>query len=325
MGGPSAAAVMQRLLPTAVRCRCRPGIRLLCYSTPGLREVWYAVTNSEGVKVMDGGAREHPDELGKLETRMLGVMMPTTHEVLNSDTVLDSIETSACEPFRIVIPNRVIYVQDIDDQMRYLESFTKITVESDRDVKNVLCEGAGVALQPVSDALAPVATRMVHLRDSCQYRIVPSDNKPIVEKPKPPVPRNPAVEDKVVGSVRQWLMKHFGEKEGESAIALPRKLYHPMDKQQETCLQEWEAVFRIGDTIYLCDAQYHVPGRVINSELSNAAVQDKVAAFKRMQRAGFLDAMYREGVSRVVGVTCTAAPAPHVEQPGPSLLHRIPY
>jgi hypothetical protein len=186
-------------------------------------------------------------------------------------------------------PNpKTIFIQDIDEKCRPLDSFTEVDIETDDDLKQIF-EGKGSALYLLSNPKKRV-TSMTQLIHGEKYNVFSRYEKSFVDEYRWKQMEDKAMEQETYIAVKRYLATHLGSSIEDMATDI-------MGSDGKTVVQEWDAVFKDGDVLYLCVAKHNMTLKQVNK------LHERIRKFKEFQ----VNAQPEfRSVTKYVGVLCGA-------------------
>lgn len=185
--------------------------------------------------------------------------------------------------------HKTIFIQDVDEDLQLLDSYSLISVESDADIRSIL-ETKGSALMKVSGKSEPKirVTKFSEIEHLARYKVFSRYEHALQDEVRWQQMEDRAMEEEVARATKAFLVRE----RGVMVKVLPRQV---LGKNKKIC-QEWDGVFRVRDTVYVCEAKH-----VMSIE--------KVEMFpKRIEKFEELLDMKKQpcydGVKNVIGVGC---------------------
>ncbi|CAM6081579.1 unnamed protein product [Calypogeia fissa] len=217
----------------------------------------------------------------------LKLMKPNGLMALPKDQVdlllpMVSYETPLC----IVQPQKTIYIRNVDEDLRPLLSYTEVSVECNADV-TLIWEGKGSGLIKLSH-LGKKLTKFDQLEDGGRYAVFSRYEYSMMDEVRWQQREDQAMKVKIAQAVRTFLLRKLGE----AVKDLPTDFYYP----HGGIAQEWDAIYRVSDTIYLCQAKH------VMSIEKVRMFPARLKQFNELQAVLPLD--YSAGVKNIVGVAC---------------------
>ncbi|OAJ38592.1 hypothetical protein BDEG_22500 [Batrachochytrium dendrobatidis JEL423] len=181
---------------------------------------------------------------------------------------------------------KTIFIQDIDEECRPLDSFSKYLVESNDDLKQIL-EGKGSALYQLFNPKDKII-KFKQLIDGEKYNVYSRYERSFADEVRWQQNEDKAMEEETHLAVRRFLATHLGP----SAVDMPTDI---MAADGKTIVQEWNAVFKDGDVLYLCEAKHNMTDKQVNK------LPARIRKFKEFQANAQPE--FRN-VTKYVGVLC---------------------
>eukprot|EP00842_Homolaphlyctis_polyrhiza_P001808 jgi/Hompol1/2628/HPOL_006099-RA len=241
-----------------------------------------------------------PDELRTVAVNKIYIHLPGQDKPLRRITPLTEIHrlfgpTVHDDENPLVVkvtppPLKTIYVQDLDDGIKPLDIFSRHSVTSDKDIDRIV-EGKGNFLRPVDQPDVAIS-RFEQLIEGGRYRIYSKFGIAHVEKTTWFQREDIAMEAEVKLTIRNFLTKISGS--GEQVIELPRKFRGMAGVD----IQEWDAVFRVGSTLYLCECKHSMTQSKINQ------IVDRFKGFPALMQHASNGESVTDGIADIVGVAC---------------------
>jgi hypothetical protein len=182
--------------------------------------------------------------------------------------------------------SKTIFVQDIDEECRPVDSFTKVVVENNDDLKQIY-EGKGSALYQLTNPKDRV-TKFKQLIDGEKYNVYSRYEQSFVEEKRWQQIEDKAMEEETLLAMKRFLLNHLGS----SVIEMPTDI---LGSDGKTSVQEWDAVFKVDDVLYLCEAKHNMTLKQVNK------LPDRIKLFKEF-RADAQEEFLK--VNKIVGVLC---------------------
>jgi hypothetical protein len=162
---------------------------------------------------------------------------------------------------------KTIFVQDIDEECRPADSFTKIIVEIKHDLKQII-EGKGSAFYQLSNPKDRV-TKMKQLIDGERYNVFSRYEQSFVGEVRWQQMEDQAMEETYL-AVKRFLASQLAD----SVADMPTDI---LGSDGKTIVQEWDASFRDGDVLYLCEAKHNMTLEQVNQ------LPRRIKKFKQLQ------------------------------------------
>jgi hypothetical protein len=280
-------------------------LRLVRYSS-SLAKLWVKHNGGQATQVSTRGClnisdfakaikKELPKQLSAFDSNQLTLHKSLTDAALEPDFPIASISDaglSAKSPLlvktqeSITTTQKTIFVQDIDAECVPLDSFTKVIVENNDDLKQIF-EGKGSALYQLSNPKDRV-TKMKQLIDGERYNVYSRYEQSFVDEVRWQQMEDQAMEQETYLAVKRFLVSQLGD----SVVDMPTDI---LGLDGKTIVQEWDAVFRDGDVLYLCEAKHNMTLEQVNK------LPERIKKFKQFQA----DAQSEfHGAKKLVGVLC---------------------
>ena len=189
-------------------------------------------------------------------------------------------------PIHSHILSKTIFIQDIDEDCRPIDSFTKVIVENDADLKQIY-EGKGSALFQLSNPKDRV-TKMKQLIDGEKYNVFSRYEKSFAGEVRWQQIEDKAMEEETLLAMKSFLINHLGP----SVIKMPTDI---LGLDGKTIVQEWDAVFKVDDVLYLCEAKHNMTIPQVNKTVERI---QKFKGFKMNTQTEFCQ------VNKFIGVLC---------------------
>ena len=142
--------------------------------------------------------------------------------------------------------SKTIFIQDIDEECRPIDSFTKVVVENEADLKQIY-GGKGEALYLLSNPKDRV-TKFKQLIEGETYNVYSRYEKSFADEVRWQQVEDKAMEEETLLDMKSFLINHLGP----SVIEMPTDI---MGSEGKTIVQEGVAVFKVDDVIYSCEAK----------------------------------------------------------------------
>jgi hypothetical protein len=280
-------------------------LRIVRYSS-SLAKLWVKHNGGQAIQVSTCGClnisdfakaikRELSPELNSYSPAQLTLHKTLTDAPLEPDFLLSSISTagqSAKLPLfvktqeSITTTQKTIFVQDIDEECRPVDSFTEVIVENDVDLKQIF-EGKGSALYLLSNPKKRI-TKFKQLIDGERYNVYSRYEQSFVDEVRWQQMEDQAMEQETYLAVKRFLVSQLGD----SIADMPTDI---LGSDGKTIVQEWDAVFRDGDVLYLCEAKHNMTLEQVNQ------LPERIKKFKQFQADAQSDF---HGAKKLVGVLC---------------------
>jgi hypothetical protein len=281
--------------------------RLVRYSS-SLPVLWVKHNGSQAIKVSTTGCKDISDLTKLIKKELSPKLNPyssdqlTLHKSLNDAPLRPGLTIEELSKFvepntdesplfvktqeSITTTQKTIFVQDIDAECVPLDSFTKVIVENNDDLKQIF-EGKGSALYQLSNPKDRV-TKMKQLIDGERYNVYSRYEQSFVDEVRWQQMEDQAMEQETYLAVKRFLVSQLGE----SVADMPTDI---LGSHGKTIVQEWDAVFRDGDVLYLCEAKHNITLEQVNK------LPERIKKFKQFQA----DAQSEfHSAKKLVGVLC---------------------
>ncbi|OAJ42500.1 hypothetical protein BDEG_25952 [Batrachochytrium dendrobatidis JEL423] len=178
--------------------------------------------------------QELSPKLNSYSSAQLTLHKTSDDTALEPDLPLASISTAECRP---------------------LDSFSKYLVESNDDLKQIL-EGKGSALYQLFNPKDKII-KFKQLINGEKYNVYSRYERSFADEVRWQQNEDKAMEEETHLAVRRFLATHLGP----SAVDMPTDI---MAADGKTIVQEWDAVFKDGDVLYLCEAKHNMTFEQVN-------------------------------------------------------------
>ncbi|KAJ8322660.1 hypothetical protein O5D80_008203 [Batrachochytrium dendrobatidis] len=219
-----------------------------------------------------------PNQLADFAPNQLTLHKTLDDAALKPDLPLASISTAGLSAKLPLI--------DIDEECRPLDSFSKYLVESNDDLKQIL-EGKGSALYQLFNPKDKII-KFKQLIDGEKYNVYSRYERSFADEVRWQQNEDQAMEEETHLAVKRFLATHLGP----SAVDIPTDI---MAADGKTIVQEWNAVFKDGDVLYLCEAKHNMTDKQVNK------LPARIRKFKEFQANAQPE--FRN-VTKYVGVLC---------------------
>ena len=182
---------------------------------------------------------------------------------------------------------KTIFVQDIDEKCRPIANqFSKFIVESDKDFRALYGTKGEALYQPGNPELK--ITKFKQLIDGERYNVYSRYEQSFVDNVRWQQMEDQAMEQETYLAVKRFLVSQLGD----SIADMPTDI---LGSDGKTIVQEWDAVFRDGDVLYLCEAKHNMTLDQVNK------LPERIKKFKQFQA----DAQSEfHSAKKSVGVLC---------------------
>jgi hypothetical protein len=183
---------------------------------------------------------------------------------------------------------KTIFVQDIDEKFRSIDSFTVVVVCNEADLQQIFGE-RGTALYQLSHPKKAI-TKFKQLIDGEKYNVYSRYEQSFRRKPRWQPMKDQAMEQETFLAMKRYLVRQLGD----SVVDMPTEI---LGSDGKTIVQEWDAVFGDGDVLYLCKAKHNKTLKQVNK------LPHRIKKFRQLQA----DAQSEfHGAKQLVGVLCGA-------------------
>ena len=264
-------------------------LRLVRYSS-SLSKLWVKHNGSQAIKVSTAGCKDISDFAEAIKQKLSPKLNSysadqlTLHKTLTDAPLRPGLTIEELSKFvepntdesplfvktqeSITTVQKTIFVQDIDEDCRPVDSFAEFIVENNDDLKQIF-EGKGSALYQLSNPKDRV-TKMKQLIDGERYNVYSRYEQSFVDEVRWQQMEDQAMEQETNLAVKRFL----GSQLGDSVADMPTDI---LGSDGKTIVQEWDAVFRDGDVLYLCEAKHDVTLKKANK------VPQRIRDFKKLQ------------------------------------------
>ena len=146
------------------------------------------------------------------------------------------------------IASKTIYIRDIDEECRPLDSFTEVLVQSDADMKEIY-ERKGSALYLITEPKKRL-TKFNQLKDGGKYGVFSLYEQSFSEEVRWKQIEDKAMEEEISLAMKKYIDDHFDS----NVIEMPTEV----KRSNKMVMQEWDAAFKVDDVLYLCEAKHHM-------------------------------------------------------------------
>ncbi|KAK5668186.1 hypothetical protein QVD99_005223 [Batrachochytrium dendrobatidis] len=236
-----------------------------------------------------------PNQFSAIDSNQISIHQSLQDAPLEPDLPLASISTAGLSAKLPLIvktlgssapAQKTIFIQDIDEKCCPLDSFSKYLVESNDDLKQIL-EGKGSALYQLFNPKDKII-KFKQLIDGEKYNVYSRYERSFADEVRWQQNEDQAMEEETHLAVRRFLATHLGP----SAVDMPTDI---MAADGKTIVQEWNAVFKDGDVLYLCEAKHNMTDKQVNK------LPARIRKFKEFQANAQPE--FRN-VTKYVGVLC---------------------
>jgi hypothetical protein len=228
-----------------------------------------------------------PNQLLNFDSNQITIHQSKEHAAFEPDELLKNISSfgsSAKTPLFVGTSTKTIYIQEVDEEYRPIESFTKVTVESDADVKDIIGK-KGEALYKISNPNERI-TKFKQIEDGEKYNVYSRYLKSFSDEVRWQQMEDKAMEE-VSLAMKNYLLKNLGS----SVIEMPTDIMGSDGKIK----QEWDGAFKVEDVLYLCEAKHVM---TLDKVLK---IPDRIKKFWELQPYAQFE--FRN-IKNVVGVAC---------------------
>ncbi|CAM6130074.1 unnamed protein product [Calypogeia fissa] len=222
--------------------------------------LWVKFQGSKAVRVDTTGASSVYDVVKLMQRELapvakqygisrLDLVTLDGKKAIFSDSVASiCVGVSAETPLTLLPVVKKIFVRKMMKKSDAGEDFEEVITERSKDIRLIL-EGRGRGLCKLSDP-GNVVTKLEQVEDGEKYDVCSWYEQSIVNEVRWQQREDQAMEEEVILAFKNFLQQEVGECIEE----LPRQLYALDGK----ILQEWEGIFRVGETLYLCEAKHYM-------------------------------------------------------------------
>ena len=239
--------------------------------------------------------QKFPNQFSAVDSNQISIHQSLQDAPLEPDLPLASISTAGLSAKLPLIvktlgssapAQKTIFIQDIDEECRPLDSFSKYLVESNDDLKQIL-EGKGSALYQLFNPKDKII-KFKQLINGEKYNVYSRYERSFADEVRWQQNEDKAMEEETHLAVRRFLATHLGP----SIEVMPTDI---MAADGKTIVQEWDAVFKDGDVLYLCEAKHNMTDKQVNK------LPARIRKFKEFQANAQPE--FRN-VTKYVGVLC---------------------
>ncbi|OAJ32742.1 hypothetical protein BDEG_28627 [Batrachochytrium dendrobatidis JEL423] len=208
--------------------------------------------------------QKFPNQFSAVDSNQISIHQSLQDAPLEPDLPLASISTAGLSAKLPLIvktlgssapAQRTIFIQDIDEKCCPLDSFSKYLVESNDDLKQIL-EGKGSALYQLFNPKDKII-KFKQLINGEKYNVYSRYERSFADEVRWQQNEDQAMEEETHLAVRRFLATHLGP----SAVDMPTDI---MAADGKTIVQEWNAVFKDGNVLYLCEAKHNMTDKQVN-------------------------------------------------------------
>jgi len=195
------------------------------------------------------------------------------------------------------IASKTIYIRDIDEECRPLDSYTEVSVESDADMKEIY-ESKGSALYLLTEPKKRL-TKFKQLKDGGKYDVFSRYEQSFSQELRWQQKEDMAMEEEVALAMKNYLLSHIGS----NVIEMPTNVIGTGGK----IMQEWDAAFKVDDVLYLCEAKHFMCVDKVPK------ISQRIKMFKE-QFQPHAQKEFSIGINKIVGVACGTSFPPLVRE-----------
>ena len=185
------------------------------------------------------------------------------------------------------IATKTIYIQDIDEECKPIDSYTEVVVECDAHMKEIY-ESKGSALYKITEPKKRL-TMFKQLKDGGKYGVFSRYEQSFADEVRWQQKEDMAMEEEVALALKNYLHLHLGS----TVIDMPTDVVGT----NGNIVQEWDAAFKVDDVLYLCEAKH-----VMSSD-KVPKIPQRIQTFKE-QFQPHAQEDFSIGINKVVGVAC---------------------
>ena len=185
------------------------------------------------------------------------------------------------------IASKTIYITDIDEECRPLDSFTEVLVESDADMKEIY-ESKGSALYLLTEPKTRL-TKFKQLKDGEKYGVFSRYEQSFSQELRWQQMEDRAMEEEVALAMKNFLHSHVGS----NVIEMPTDVFGTGGN----IVQEWDAAFKVDDVLYLCEAKHVMCIDKVPK------IPQRIKMFKEKFQPHAQEE-FSIGINKIVGVAC---------------------
>ncbi len=282
--------------------------RLRCYSTPTeALKLWVKHNGSPSTQVLVNGCINVDDFAKKVKQELntssqIALFTSLDQKALRPGLALKDLlktddfknNTDVSPLFVKIIPatqdpiaSKTIYIQDIDEECKPLDSYSKFLVESDADLKEIY-ESKGSALYLISEPKTKL-TKFKQLKDGEKYSVFSRYEQSFADEVRWQQKEDAAMEEEVALALKNYLHSHLGS----AVIDMPTDVFG----SKGNIVQEWDAAFKVDDVLYLCEAKH------VMSTDKLPKISQRIQTFKE-QFQPHAQEQFSIGVNKIIGVAC---------------------
>ncbi|KAJ2986781.1 hypothetical protein HDV02_006571 [Globomyces sp. JEL0801] len=185
------------------------------------------------------------------------------------------------------ITSKTIYIRDIDEEFKPLDSYTEVVVESDADLKEIY-ESKASALYLIGEPNKQL-TKFRQLKDGERYGVFSRYERSFSDEVRWQQKEDAAMEEEVALALKNYLHSHLGS----TVIDIPTDVF----VSKGNIVQEWDAAFKVDDVLYLCEAKH------VMSTDKLPKISQRIQAFKE-QFQPHAQEQFSIGINKIIGVAC---------------------
>lgn len=266
-----------------------------------LSKLWIKFNGNQSIQVPTEGCVNIADFTKKVKQELsprlnsfsideITIHQSKEHAAFEPDELLKNISSfglSAKTPLFVkpTVPTKTIFIQEVDEEYRPIESFTKATVESDADVDRIIGK-KGEALYKISNPNERI-TKFKQIEDGEKYNVYSRYLKSFSDEVRWQQMEDRAMEEEVSLAMKNYLLKNLGF----SVMEMPTDIMGSDGKIK----QEWDGAFKVEDVLYLCEAKHVM---TLDKVLK---IPDRIKKFWELQP--YAQSEFRN-IKNVVGVAC---------------------
>jgi len=186
-----------------------------------------------------------------------------------------------------IASKKTIYIRDIDEECRPLDSYTEVLVGSDADMKEIY-ESKGSALYLLTEP-KKLLTKFKQLKDGEKYDVFSRYEQSFSQELRWQQMEDRAMEEEVALAMKNYLHSHVGS----NVIEMPTDVVGTGGK----IVQEWDAAFKVDDVLYLCEAKHVMCIDKVPK------IPQRIKMFKEQFQLHAQEE-FSIGINKIVGVAC---------------------
>lgn len=278
------------------------------YSTPqAALKLWVKHNGAPSIKVSINGCIDIDDFAEKVKQKLNTNSQVALFSSLDKEpikpglTIKELLKTDALKKnsdeyplFVKLIPasldsiaSKTIYIRDIDEECRPLDSYTEVLVESDADMKEIY-ESKGSALYLLTEPKKRL-TKFKQLKDGEKYGVFSRYEQSFSQELRWQQMEDRAMEEEVALAMKNYLYSHVGS----NVIEMSTDVFGTGGK----IVQEWDAAFKVDDVLYLCEAKHVMCIDKVPK------IPQRIKMFKE-QFQPHAQEEFSIGINKIVGVAC---------------------